>query len=169
MVTLTAQRNNWKVQAPAALLLIAAAVALPVLVHLLPAAAGVPWGVRLLPAFLAPLVAAYLFHPAVALTAAAAAPLVNSWLAGMPARAMVASLSLELVLFAGLVLALRGRWPRLWLAAPVAYVAAHALTLAILPTGSAPYLATLTATLTNALPGILMLTAANWLLVRGEG
>ncbi len=167
MLNLTAQRSNWKIQAPAALLTVAAAIALPVLVHLLPAAAGAPWGARLLPAFLAPLVAAYLFHPAVALVAAAVAPLLNHWLTGMPAQPMVAGLTLELVLFSGLVLAMRSRWPRFWAAAPLAYITAHALALALIPASPAPYLTVLTATLTTALPGILLLTAANWLLVRG--
>lgn len=167
MVTLNAQRTNWKIQAPAAVLTLAATVALPILAHLLPPLAGVPWGARLLPAFLAPLVAVYLFHPAVALIAAAAAPLLNYWLTGMPAQPVVASLTLELLLFTGLVLTLRARWPRFWLAAPLAYVAACTLALAVLPVGTAPYLITLRSTLTSALPGMLLLAAVNWLLVRG--
>lgn len=100
--------------------------ALPLLFHLLPAS-GVPLGARLLPIFYAPLLAALLFPPVVALSASLIAPFINHALTGNPPLPMAAQLSAELLIFSGVVLASRRRWPRLPLVAPLAYLVARAV------------------------------------------
>lgn len=103
---------------------VALTFALPLLFHLLPSA-GIPLGARLLPIFYAPLLAALLFPPVVALSASLVAPLINHVLTGNPPLPMAAQLSAELMVFTGMVLLLRRRWPLLPVIAPLAYLVAR--------------------------------------------
>ncbi len=104
---------------------LAASAALPVLVHLLPAGASGPIGPRLLPIFFAPLIAVLMGRPGVALIVAALAPSTNHLLTGSPAPAMLATLTLQLLLFASVLTLLR-KPARLFLPliAPLAYLGA---------------------------------------------
>lgn len=104
---------------------VALTFALPLLFHLLPSA-GIQLGARLLPIFYAPLLAALLFPPVVALSASLTAPLINHVLTGNPPLPMATQLSAELLLvFTGMVLLLRRRWPLLPVIAPLAYLVAR--------------------------------------------
>lgn len=98
--------------------------ALPLLFHLLPSA-GIPLGARLLPIFYAPLLATLLFPPVVALAASLTAPFINHVLTGNPPLPMATLLSAELLIFSGMVLLLRRRWPLLPVIAPLAYLIAR--------------------------------------------
>ncbi len=104
---------------------LAASAALPVLVHLLPAGASGPIGPRLLPIFFAPLIAVLMGRPGVALITAALAPVINHLLTGSPAPAMLATLTLQLLLFAAALTVLRKPARALLpLLAPLAYLGA---------------------------------------------
>lgn len=140
------------------------AVALPVIVHLIPSMAqGAPNGARLLPMYIAPLLLVIWKRPAVAVVVAGLAPLVNALLTGMPASALLPSLTLELMLFTGVAVALY-RWkPKVAIHALVAVVVSRAIVLLL--TGS---VAGLFASLTVALPGIILLTIINIALVYYE-
>ncbi|HEX7021642.1 MAG TPA: hypothetical protein VF171_02215 [Trueperaceae bacterium] len=147
-------------------LTLAACVLLPVAVHLIPAG-GVPLGARLLPIFLAPLLAAYLFPPVVALAAAALAPFLNQALTGMPPKGLAAQISVELLVFVGLVVLVRRMWPRFLPLAPLAYLAAHLLTALLF--GSASPGQVLADTWSVSWPGLLVLTCASaWLARYGK-
>lgn len=145
-------------------------VLLPVMVHLLPLTGNVPAGARLLPIFYAPLLGVLLGRPAAALTAALLAPVSNNLLTGMPAPALLPTLTTELVLFTGMALLLVKR-PRLAILAPLAWLAAHYLAPLLLGAASAlPGLAglggasstPLPALLGTAWPGLLALAAIGW-------
>lgn len=103
---------------------LAASAALPFLVHLLPPLGGVPAGARLLPIFLAPLVAILYRQPLAALTAALLAPYLNHLLTGMPASDNVIVITVQLLLFGG-VMTVLSRRHFLALLAPVGYVGAY--------------------------------------------
>ncbi|ADI13798.1 hypothetical protein [Truepera radiovictrix] len=105
-------------------LTVAFTFALPLLFHLLPSP-GIPLGARLLPIFYAPLLAAHFFPPVVAFVGGAVAPFVNHAVTGNPPLPLAAQLSAELLVFVGVLLLLRRRWPQFALSAPLAYLAAR--------------------------------------------
>lgn len=136
---------------------------LPLLFHLLPSS-GIPLGARLLPIFYAPLLAALLFPPVVALSASLIAPLLNHTLTGNPPLPVAAQLSAELLVFTGVVLLLRRRWPQLPVIALLAYVAARVVVFfaqqpATIVSGGAWQ--SLSASLQVALPGFVVLLLLN--------
>lgn len=111
----------------ASVVAVAASLAFPFLIHLLPAGEGVQLGSMLLPIFWAPLLAVFSFGAVPAVAAAALAPIVNHAVTGLPPSPALLSITLELLLFIGLVLLLVRRMPRNALLAPVAYVGARLL------------------------------------------
>ncbi|MFO7544814.1 MAG: hypothetical protein R6W77_04900 [Trueperaceae bacterium] len=104
---------------------LALALAVPFLVHLIPANGGPPYGARLLPIFYAVVVLVFRGQAVPALATALVAPLLNRAVTGSPDGPMFATLTVELVVFA-LLLMVAARWlPRVArFLAPVAYVAA---------------------------------------------
>lgn len=158
---------------PATIVTIAFAVALPLAVHALPPVGATPLGAVLLPLFIAPFVAAYLFHPAAALVAALVTPLLNRAITGQPTPQMAMMLTIELCAFTLAALLLRRAWPRFVGNAPLAYVAAKLVAAAVLSvTALLPALPVgyLTTALVNALPGLALLAVVNYLVVRlGRG
>jgi len=157
---------------PATIATVALAMLLPFLVHLLPPSGGVPLGARLLPIFVAPFLAAALFHPGAAVVASLVTPTLNRLATGQPAPAMSVLLTVELLVFSGIVLAVRERWPRAWFLAPVAYVVAKGVALLALAAAGAPLpglvgVAGFLGSLANALPGLLLLLALNAWVVFG--
>lgn len=86
----------------------------PAVIHAL---GGSGAGGRWLPIFYAPLAAALLFHPAVALAASLAAPFLNHLLTSFPDLPTAAVLSLELFVFALTMQLIRRRSPHLLVAA----------------------------------------------------
>lgn len=144
---------------PATLVTIALAAVLPFVVHLAPPVGGVQLGARLLPIFLAPFVAAALFHPAVAIAAALATPTLNRLLTGRPTPELAVQLTLELLVFAAIVLIAARRDARLAWVGPVAYLAAKAAALAALALAGAATIvpAAFATSLGHALPGLALL------------
>lgn len=142
---------------------VALTFALPLLFHLLPSS-GVPLGARFLPIFYAPLLAALLFPPVVAFSASLIAPFLNHALTGNPPLPLAALLSAELLVFTGVVLWLRRRWPLLPLIAPLAYLVARAVVFfALQPAAvlSGGAWGALLASLGVALPGLAVLLVLN--------
>ena len=164
MQTILVLRQKPLVQVPALLLTLGAMWLLPFLVHLIPANGPVPMGARLLPIFYAPLLAAWLFHPAVGLIASLFMPFINHAFTGMPTLPMSILLSLELVVFSLTLQGFRRRASRLALAAPLGFLAAKivsALVLWFLPILPASPLNYLGNSILNAWPGLLVLLALN--------
>jgi len=145
----------------------------PFLVHLMPWPGARPAGVYLLPAFWTAFVAAYYCDLTVALLVALVMPAANLCVTGLPAPEWLGSMSFELVGFALAARWLVRRWPRFWLAAPLAYVAARLLSLGlsvVLPgasDGRTP-LAHLMDSIANGGPGLVVLLVINLALVRLE-
>lgn len=153
-------RYDKRTQISAALVTVALAVLLPFLIHLI---GGPTAGARWLPMFYAPLLAALLFHPAVALSAAFVAPFLNHVVTGGPALPMVGILTLELIIFVIAVQLLNRRRPGLVVVPAAAFALAKGsswvtLSLAptILPISATQYFLT---SLIAAWPGLLTLTA----------
>jgi hypothetical protein len=136
-----------------------AAYALPLLVHSLPNSSPVPLGAQLLPIFFASLVLIVRGAPLAALITAIAAPSINAQLTGMPAGPMLPLLSVELLVFSGLLIAAAQLSPKVVpYLGPFAYLLAALSARLLLNTGAAPLL-TLQNALNNAWPGLLLLLA----------
>jgi hypothetical protein len=142
----------------------------PFLVHLIPWAGARPLGVYVLPVFWTTFVAVYFYGAVVGLTVGLVTPLVNLALTGLPAFASVGPMGLEVAFFALGAALVAGRWPGLWCTAPLAWVAAKALAIAVLfvvlglHEGDQPFAHLLRST-QNGLAGLGVLTFINWLLV----
>jgi hypothetical protein len=105
-------------------IILAAAVILPFMVHLFPTSGGIPWGERLLPMFYAPFIAVVLLRPHTGIIAAVLAPMLNSLLTGLPASGRIPIISVRLLLFIAFAHLIISRKKRFWLAAPLAYLVA---------------------------------------------
>ncbi len=168
MLRVASLREKVILQVPAAFLTLFLMWALPLLVHIIPLTGPAPVGARLLPIFYAPLLAAWIFHPAVGLLASLLMPFINHAFTGMPTLPMTALLSLELVVFSFGLLLNRKYWPKLPLA-PLVFVAAKVISaillvfVAIVPASPWAYLVS---SLQNALPGLLILLVLHWALLR---
>jgi hypothetical protein len=159
-------------------ILLASACLVPFLVHLIPFSGARPLGAYVLPMFWATFVAAYFYGARIAVVTALAAPAVNLLFTGRPALAFVGISSLELVLFALLAAWATRRFPRLWLSAPLGYLAARIVTTTlvaatgILSNNSASGLsfgiafAHLPASIARAISGLLILGLINLVLIR---
>ncbi len=150
------------------LALMVAMVGLPMLVHLLPYGGAVPLGAKLLPLFYAPLIALLWGRWQEALVAGLLVPGLNYLLTGLPAPAMVAVLTVDLMLFVLVARVLLARKPFHWLAAPIAYVVAKLFSscLVLLLPFDTTYLDFLWRSLAVAIPGLLILWAIQLLLQR---
>ena len=161
-------RQNAIVQVPATLLTFGLMWLLPLLVHIIPLTGPVPVGARLLPIFYAPLLAAWIFHPAVGLFASLLMPFINHAFTGMPTLPMTVLLSLELVVFSLGLLLNRKHWPRLPLA-PLAFIVGKVISaillvfVAVVPASPWAYLVS---SVQNALPGLLILLVLHLALLR---
>lgn len=168
MLPVASLREKTILQVPAAFLTLFLMWLLPLLVHLVPLAGPVPVGARLLPIFYAPLLAVWLFHPAVGLLASLLMPFINHAFTGMPTLPMTILLSLELVVFSFGLLLNRKYWPRLPLA-PLAFIAGKVISaillvfVAIVPASPWAYLLS---SLQNGLPGLLILLVLHLALLR---
>ncbi|MFA6289049.1 MAG: hypothetical protein WC661_16830 [Opitutaceae bacterium] len=151
--------------------LLVSAALLPLLVHLLPSWDALPVGAHLLPMFWTTFVAAYFFGARVGALTGLIAPLVNLLLTALPAWKMIALLGSELVIFAIAAAWLVKRAPRCWLLAALSAIAAFifgaGLQTAMLPHDLSGTPAGLfVATLTTGLPGLVLLTVINLILVK---
>jgi hypothetical protein len=107
--------------------LIGLAVLFPFMVHHVPAVGGVPWGARLLAMFVAPFAGLLLFRFRLALVPAIIAPFLNGQLFGSPSSHLVGLLTVELIVFTAMAAALLKSNRRMWLAAPLAFLAAKTI------------------------------------------
>ena len=147
--------------------LMVAAAATPLLVHLLPSWDAAPLGAHLLPMFWTAFVAVYLFGPKTGALAAVAGPGVSLLLTGAPALARLSTMTAELLVFVALAAWASRRWTRLWLVAPLSYLAAKVLvTLGLVAFGA--QIGSLAETLTSGLAGVGILAAINFAFVRSS-
>lgn len=113
------------------LVLMAVAWLVPFLVHILPWSGPRPLGVHLLPAFWTAFVAVYLYGGAIGLLVALVVPVANLLTTGMPSLERTGMMTLELAAFVGMAAWMIHRWPALRFAAPLAWLPAKALTIAV--------------------------------------
>lgn len=152
-------------------ILLALSLLFPFLIHLVPVPDDVRLGPKLLPMFYAPLLGALLGRTRSAILVALAAPWLNWLLTSHPAPLGAVVMSLQLVVFVGVVRALvAGIGSRWFLAAP-AYLAGLSVSAgaaAIYPAliGGRPAFAWASQNLVTGLPGIVILVGINWLAVR---
>jgi hypothetical protein len=163
--------RDLRVQIPAAAVTVALTMLLPFIVH---SFGGPPAGARWLPLFYAMFIAAVLFHPLVSLIAGLITPFLNHLLTGSPALPVAILLSFELAVFSVAAYQFSRRRPAFWGAASLAYLLAKVASLVLLAVWpNQLVLATpwqfFTTSLMNAWPGMLVLLAINWLVVKGNG
>jgi hypothetical protein len=106
--------------------LVGLGVIFPFIVHQVPAVGGIPWGARLLAMFVAPFVGLLLLRFRLALVPAVVAPFLNSQLFGNPPSHLAGLLIVELIVFTAMAAVLLRSNRRLWVAAPLAFLAAKA-------------------------------------------
>ncbi len=150
------------------LMILAATMVLPILVHLLPNINGHLAGAVLLPVFIAPMFAAFVYKPHVAIFAGIFAPLFNYLIIGRPAPEMVVVLGFEVVLFVLVLNFLKGMKGLRYVAAPVAFLIGSLITafgLSVIGNYAHPFPQWLTGT-AIAIPGILLLGMINLLILR---
>jgi hypothetical protein len=111
--------------------LVVVAWLVPFLVHLVPWDGARPLGVYLLPVFWTTFLAVYFYGALPGLAIGLVAPLANLALTGLPALRMAGNMGMEVAFFVGAAALLAGRWPAFWFAAPLAWVAAKALAIAV--------------------------------------
>lgn len=112
-------------------MLVVVAWLVPFLVHLIPWGGARPLGVYVLPVFWTTFLVVY-FHGALpGLAVGLVTPLANLVLTGLPVSRMAGLMGMEVAFFVGVAALLAGRWPAFWLAAPLAWVAAKALTITV--------------------------------------
>jgi hypothetical protein len=152
-----------------ALLLLAAWV-VPFVVHLIPWSGERPIGAYLLPMFWTAFIATYFYGARIGALVGVFVPVLNVILTGLPDVVRLGSTVTELVTFAAVAALLVGRFPRLWVVAPLAYVVAKIFSAAVVAllrsdaAGWAP--AALAASLTRALAGLAVLLVINVVLMR---
>ena len=150
---------------------IALTLLFPFLIHVIPVPEDSRLGARLLPMFYAPLLAALLGRPRTALIVAVVAPWLNWLLTGHPRPASGLLMTLQLLAFVGVVRALLARLGPRWFLALPAYLAAMllaALVATVVPPliGGAAAWSWLAQSVVRSLPGVAVLVALNWLVVR---
>lgn len=156
-------------------LVLALALAAPVLVHMAPWGGATPLGAFLLPMFWAAFVAVYLYGIRAALLVAVFGPVLNTFLTKFPEFRFNAGVSFELlvfVVFAWTVMRSR-RGRGFWLLAPLAYVLAKACSSGLRAAGVAVFGSTgawpdlFTRAVSNGVPGLVALALINVALVKG--
>lgn len=121
------ERVSWR----ETLVLMAVAWLVPFLVHLIPWAGPRPLGVHLLPAFWTAFVAVYVYGFGTGALVALVVPFANFCTTGLPALERTGLMTVELVAFVGFAALLVNRWPALRLAAPLAWLPAKLLAIAV--------------------------------------
>ncbi len=157
-----------KYQVTQTLVILAATMLLPVMVHLLPSIGGNLSGAVLLPIFFAPMIAAFLYKKHVAIFAGIFAPLLNFLIMGRPAPEMVIMLASEIVLFVLVLGWLKDIKGLRFAAAPVAYlIASMIVALGLSTVGNLinPVSFWMNSTMI-AIPGILLMGMINLAILR---
>lgn len=151
--------------------LLAVAWLIPFMVHLLPWSGDRPLGAHLLPMFWAAFAAVYLFGLRTGLIVGLFTPVINLLVTGLPVARWQLVLVFELIIFALVTWRMVRKTPRLWLVAPMGYVAAKAAStlvqLVAAPFGDIGEPGTFwIESLRNGLPGLAVLLVVNAALVR---
>lgn len=159
-------RASWR----ETLVLMAVAWLVPFLVHLIPWSGPRPLGVHLLPAFWTAFLAVYLYGAGVGVLVALVVPAVNALTTGLPVSERVLAMSVELAAYVAVAAFAVRRWPSLRAAAPLAWLPAYALVLAVqwfVPSFGPQRnpLEHFTATLSQVWPGLVVLLVLNVALV----
>jgi hypothetical protein len=142
----------------------------PFLVHLFPPYQGIPIGAILLPMFYIPFIAIVFFRLHVGLIAGALAPVLNFLITGNPQWQFVLILSFELIVFVLLASQMLQLNPFKWVAAPLGYLGAKVISsggllfVPLLP--QVHPLDFLTQSVSNGIPGIIILALINVMVVR---
>jgi hypothetical protein len=155
-----------KYQISQTIVVLVATIILPLLIHLLPNINGNIAGAVLLPIFWAPMFATFVYKKHVAVLAGILAPLFNYLLLGHPVPEMVLMLELEIVMFVLVLGWLTNMKGIRYIAAPTAYILASLAAVSILSVfiPSHPFSMWINSTMT-AIPGILLLCLANWVIL----
>ncbi|MBX3738881.1 MAG: hypothetical protein KF715_19465 [Candidatus Didemnitutus sp.] len=159
-------RASWR----ETLVLMAVAWLVPVLVHLIPWSGPRPLGVHLLPAFWTAFLAVYLYGAGVGVLVALVVPVVNALTTGLPVSDRVLAMSVELAAYVAFAALAVRRWPSLRVTAPLAWLPAYALVLAVqwvVPSFGPQRnpLEHFAATLVQVWPGLVVLLVLNVALV----
>ena len=112
-------------------ILLALAWLVPFLVHMAPWSGDRPLGVYLLPVFWTTFVAIYFYGAALGLAVGLITPVVNLVFTGLPLPMYIGLMALEVILFVLATAVCFSRWPSFRLAAPLAYLAAKAVTITL--------------------------------------
>jgi hypothetical protein len=166
MFTYSSLREKPLLQIPALLITLGLMWLIPFLIHLIPFSGTVPLGARLLPIFYAPLLAAWLFNPFVAIVSGLLMPFINHTLTGMPTFGVAVTVSVELSVFSLILTAYKNRSPRLPLLAPLAVIVGKfisALLLLIIPLVPLSPWHYFTSSVVNAIPGCWFYWRSIWL------
>jgi hypothetical protein len=160
-----------KLQLAETLLLLAASVALQFVLHLIPPVNGIPLGQLLLPAFFAPVIALFLFRPHVVFITAVFAPVVNYLVTGFPKPEMLATLTVELALFAAIAILFNHSGKIKEYTALTSYIAAKILAAVIVPffTAASFMPELFIRSLVMSVPGLVILFALNKMLLKYKG
>jgi len=146
------------------ILLLAASILFQFLIHLIPNS-GTPVGAFLLAMFFAPLIAVIFFKPHTAFIVAIFSPILNYLISGSPLAEILPLITIKLVLFVSCLYLFFNVKSIKKISALFAII----ISLSISPfivTLFSKYSANVLNTLTIAIPGILLLTLANYFLVR---
>jgi hypothetical protein len=152
-------------------ILLTLSVLFPFMIHLLPVPEDARLGPRLLPMFYAPLLASLLGRGGSALVVALVAPWLNTLLTGHPAPRGGIVMTIELVVFVGVLRLLLARVGGRWFLAIPAYVwcmIAATIVVACIPSLIGGRSATTWAlqSVSMGLPGVGVMLLINWLAVR---
>ena len=146
------------------IILLAASILVQFLIHLIPTS-GTPVGAFLLAMFFAPLIAVIFFKPHTAFVVAILSPIINYLVSGSPIAEILPLMTIKLVLFVSC----------LYLFFNIKSIKKFcALGAILISITVSPFIVSLFSsysenvvnTLTTAIPGILLLTLANYFLVR---
>lgn len=170
---LTAMKNSVALQTVSryqvsqTVLVLAATMILPLVIHLIPNINGNLSGAVLLPIFWAPMFAAFTYKRHVAIFAGIFAPLLNYLILGRPAPEMVVTLGFEIVAFALIVSELKNLSIVKYVAAPVAYLVASLVVVTGMSFFNEHLSFSMWVNATRvAIPGIVILGLANLVLLR---
>lgn len=163
-IRLTLQKFLVYAQIQELIVVLAASVILPILIHTIPSYGSIVIGARLLPMFYAPFISISYANPHVALIASFLAPSLNALITGLPVPGLRTLLTLQLVIFTSLSYLSLKKWPAFWGASLISYLTAvfsSSLSLYFIPLVQKEPLAYFVNTLVQGLPGIFILLLIN--------
>lgn len=157
-----------KYQITQTVVILAATMILPLLIHLLPNINGNISGAVLLPIFFAPMIATFIYKKHVAILAGIFAPLLNFLIMGRPAPEMVITLGFEVVAFVLILGLLKNLNAIRYIAAPLAYLISSVivvLSLSVIGTLVNPLSFWMNSTIV-AFPGIILMGILNIVILK---